>query len=60
MNRLAFLSFTCQLGQEGERGSLVNAATLRQFIGLQRAIEGVGDYSNLRDLMDALSSWVNA
>ena len=27
MNRLAFLSFTCQLGQEGERGFLVNTAT---------------------------------
>ena len=27
MNRLAFLSFTCQLGQEGDGGSLVNAAT---------------------------------
>lgn len=29
MNRLAFLSFTCQLRQEGECGSLVNAATSR-------------------------------
>lgn len=27
MLRLAFLSFTCQLRQEGECGSLVNAAT---------------------------------
>ena len=27
MNRLAFLSFTCQLGQEGDCGFLIQTAT---------------------------------
>lgn len=78
MNRLAFLSFTCQLGQEGERGSLVNTATpdthdsgkrpiphklvaplcaatgsnlLRQFIDLQRALDGVSEVERLAAIL---------